>query len=138
MTLMRLKSPLTEAMDSFFANQANQPNQGSGPATNIFENDKGFVLELAVPGVSKEAIILEIEQQMLMISTETKEDNKEAEQTKKYSLKEFGYGNFKKSFKLPKSVDIEKISANCENGILVVDLPKKAEEPKIQRKISVS
>ncbi|MFS4456232.1 Hsp20/alpha crystallin family protein [Maribacter sp. 2304DJ31-5] len=107
------------------------------PAVNIKENEKDFELALSVPGRSKEDFNIEIDDNILAVSAEVgsrKEDVKES-----YTRKEFGYASFKRSFALPESVDVEKIDASYENGILKFHLPKREEAlPKPKRVLELS
>ena len=93
------------------------------PAANITENDKEFNLELAVPGMKKEDFKIGIENQQLNISCEQKE-NKETND-EQYTLREFSYESFNRSFMLPESVNAEGIKANYAEGVLKIVLPKK-------------
>ncbi|MBT8296825.1 MAG: Hsp20/alpha crystallin family protein [Maribacter sp.] len=107
------------------------------PAVNIKENEKDFELELAVPGREKEDFEIEINENVLTISTESKaEENVEKEN---YTRREFVYSSFKRAFTLPETVDEDSIKANYDNGILRFTLPKKAEAlPKPKRMIELS
>ncbi len=107
------------------------------PAVNIKENEKDFELELAVPGRKKEDFQIEINENVLTISTESKiEDNVEKEN---YTRREFAYSSFKRAFTLPETIDEDNIKANYENGILKFTLPKNEESlPKPKRMIALS
>jgi HSP20 family protein len=107
--------------------------ESTKPATNIQETEEGFELELAIPGLKKEDVKINLENSILKISTEnTKEEVK-------YSRKEFSYQGFNRSFRLPKSADVEKIKATHENGVLSINIPKKEEaKEKLSREISIS
>lgn len=108
------------------------------PAVNIKEDAKSYEIELAVPGMSKDNIKVELEDQILSISGEKKEEHEEHD--KKYHRKEFSYGSFSRSFSLPDDASNDKIEARFNEGILKLAVPKKegkAEEKKA-RVISVS
>ncbi|PWJ41114.1 Hsp20/alpha crystallin family protein [Sediminitomix flava] len=92
------------------------------PAVNIKESETGFTLEIAAPGLEKEDFNIKVEENTLQVSTEKKE-----EADVKFYRKEFSYDAFKRSFKLPRNVDTEQISASYINGILTLELPKKEE-----------
>ena len=107
------------------------PNFNTGislPAVNVIEHDDNYIVEMAIPGLKKSDFDINIDNQILSISAETKED-KEFED-KNYTRREFGYSSFKRTFKLPKTVETEKISANYTDGILKVALPKRDEAKK--------
>ena len=109
----------------------------SVPAVNIRENEKDFQLELSVPGRSKEDFNIEIDDNVLTISSDVKAENEV--ENDNYTRREFAFSSFKRSFTLPESVDGEKINANYNNGILKFSLPKKEEAlPKPKRMIELS
>lgn len=106
------------------------------PAVNIKENETGYSLELAAPGFEKEDFKIDLDHDLLSISVE--KENKTEEEKDGYTRREFNYSSFKRSFTLPESVDREKIQASYTNGILSVALPKKEQELKLKRAISIS
>ena len=103
------------------------------PAVNIHESDENFIVEVAAPGKSKEDFKIELDNDVLTISTEEKLEKETSEKSGKYTRKEFSYSTFKRAFSLPETVDNSKISANYNNGVLEIALPKK-EEAKVQAK----
>nr|WP_321225508.1 Hsp20/alpha crystallin family protein [uncultured Psychroserpens sp.] len=107
------------------------------PKVNIKETADDFMVEMAVPGLKKSDFHLNLDNQVLSISTETKEENEIKEEN--YTRREFGYSSFKRTFTLPESVNDEKIDANYKDGILSILLPKKEEaKQKPARSIKVS
>lgn len=107
------------------------------PAVNIKETDKDFTLELAVPGKSKEDFNIEVDDRVLTISSEHKEEKKE--DNDKYTRREFRHFAFRRSFNLPDSINEEDINAAYENGILKLTLPKREEAlPKPRKVIEIS
>ncbi|TMM53254.1 Hsp20/alpha crystallin family protein [Maribacter algarum] len=107
------------------------------PAVNIKDNETEFELELSVPGRKKEDFNIEIDEDVLTVSSEVRTD--EEKKTENFTRKEFTFSSFKRSFTLPETVDTEKIEANYENGILSFVLPKKEEAlPKPKRLIELS
>ncbi|NJO87509.1 MAG: Hsp20/alpha crystallin family protein [Chloroflexia bacterium] len=107
------------------------------PAVNIKEDDNGFEVEMAVPGMTKKDFKINLENNMLCISSEKKTEGEKSDDN--YSRKEFSYQSFSRSFSLPESVDDRKINAKYENGILYVSIPKKEEaKPKPPRVIDIS
>ena len=107
------------------------------PAVNIKEDEKKYTLELAVPGIDKKDLKIDINEDVLTISSESrneKEENKDG-----YKRKEFSYSSFCRSFYIPENVNRDNIEANYKDGILTVGLPKQEEEKsKISRQISIS
>lgn len=102
------------------------------PAVNVKESDDNFTLEIAAPGFVKEDFNIELDNEVLTISSETN-SNKDTENNGKYTRREFDYSAFKRVFSLPDTVDGTKIEAAYENGVLLIALPKK-EEAKVQPK----
>lgn len=94
---------------------------------NINEKEDGYYMEVIAPGLYKEAIQLQIEENVLVISHESPEVSAEdkKEETGKVLKNEYAFRSFKRSFKLGNKVDVDKISAKYENGILFVIIPKK-------------
>ncbi|MCU0451200.1 MAG: Hsp20/alpha crystallin family protein [Bernardetiaceae bacterium] len=104
------------------------------PRVNVQETADGYWLELATPGFAKENLQIEVEGQVLKVSGQ-KAEAPEA----KYRRQDFGYPTFERAFHLPKSVDAEQVSAQYENGVLRLWLPKKAEaKPQPARQIAVA
>jgi HSP20 family protein len=109
----------------------------SMPAVNIREDDKNYILDLAVPGIDKKDLKIDINEDVLTISSETKTESEESKDG--YKRKEFSYSEFCRSFYIPENVNREKIEANYKDGVLSVSLPKQEEEKnKITRKIEIS
>ncbi|SDW89103.1 Hsp20/alpha crystallin family protein [Aequorivita viscosa] len=107
------------------------------PKVNIKETADAFMVEMAVPGLKKSDFQIDIDNQLLSISTETKEENEQNEEN--YTRREFGYSSFKRTFTLPESVNDEKINAKYIDGILSILLPKKEEaKKKPARSIKIS
>lgn len=107
------------------------------PKVNIKETTDAFMVEMAVPGLKKSDFRLDLDNDVLSISTEVEDEN-ELNQ-KNYTRREFGYSSFKRTFTLPESVNDEKINANYKDGILSIILPKKEEaKQKPARTIKIS
>ena len=105
------------------------------PAVNIAETENEFHIELAAPGLKKEAFKISVDKNVLSVSAEKKAEN--VEEGKKYSKREYSYTSFVRSFTLPEVADQAKIEAEYTDGILKLNVAKK-EEAKIQsREISV-
>ena len=110
------------------------------PKVNIKENNQTFVLEIAVPGLTKDSFTIEVEKEILKVSslvapttTSTETDTKT-----KFTRKEFNYRGFEKKFTLPKKVNVDEIEATYKDGILSVSLPKKEVKKSIKRMVEIS
>ncbi len=107
------------------------------PSVNIKENQDAFTVELAAPGFEKGDFKIELNNNLLTISSEKKVEN-ETKEGEYFTKREFSYQSFSRSFTLPNVADGEKIAANYENGILSVAIPKKEEaKPKPARMIEI-
>ncbi len=95
------------------------------PPVNITENEKEYKIELAIPGFKKEDIKVHVENELLSIQAEKREEKKE--ENERYTRREFSYGSFNRSFQLPKAANAEHVSARVENGILLLSIAKKVE-----------
>jgi HSP20 family protein len=101
----------------------------TSPALNILEKENGFCVELAVPGMTKEDIKVDVNKEnQLVISAEKKTEKEDATEGKsnRYLRKEFGYTQFVKILTLPDDVDKDLITASYDSGILAVEIPRKA------------
>lgn len=131
--LTRFESPFFDLAKKFFNNDdfdfypSFETRRNSG-LSNISENENEYVVEISAPGLKKEDIKIELENDILKISSDF-EDQKE-EKNDGYYRREFCRSSFERSFTLPKIVDKENISASMENGILSVSIPKLKEEKK--------
>jgi HSP20 family protein len=107
------------------------------PAVNIRENEKDFELEIAVPGQKKEDFNIEVDENVLTISLENKNQGEVKDDN--FTRREFSYSSFKRAFTLPETVNEEKINASYTDGILRFTLPKKEEAlPKPKRMIEIA
>ncbi len=93
------------------------------PAVNIKEDDTAFTVEVAIPGMNKEDININLENNVLTISSEQQSEHKDSKEN--YTRREYSYRSFKRSFNLPKTkVNSEAITANYKNGELMIVIPK--------------
>ena len=128
----------TSIFDDFFGNNifdSRTLKRNHLPSVNILDNEKFFELNLAAPGKNRKDFIIELEDQILTISSESFTNNDDSDN---FTRQEYRYDNFKRSFRLPDSVNTSLIKAKYENGILSISLPKHKEaipEPKKQIEI---
>ena len=102
------------------------------PAVNITEQKDDYLVSLAAPGLKKDDFKIDVDGNMLTISSE-KEETKE-EKDKKFTRKEYNYSSFSRSFSLPEEINKEKIEAYYEDGVLKITLPRKEEAKKTTAK----
>ncbi len=107
---------------------------GCLPAANILEKEKSYEIMLAFPGVTKKDLEISLENNILTVSYEKKEEKEET-----YIRQEFQPDSFNRSFIIPKETETEKIKATYENGILKIEIPKiDVEKTKLSKSISIS
>jgi len=137
MNLIKRQNPVfTSLIDDFFFNQDGNHINTTFPAANIIEADDHFNIEFAAPGKKKSDFIIELEECVLTIFSAN--DKKSTDKDISFTLKEFGYNSFNRSFSIPETVSTDKISANYKEGILTISLPKKAEAlPQPKKLISI-
>ncbi len=135
MTIIRWhKRPL---MDNRFERDFDtgfERNCGCVPATNILESEQAFEIQLAVPGMKKEDFKMEMEENILTVTFEKKEEEKPAGE---YLRREFDMDEFTRSFSIPKTADVESIKAKYDNGILHITVPK-IDKARLSKQIKVS
>jgi HSP20 family protein len=134
MTLVKFNQPLAKSFDNLlegFWNDALTPNLKGDAPVNISETKDAYKLDFSVPGRAKEDFNVSIDRNLLTVSYEKKQEEKE--ENEKRIRREYSFESFKRSFTLDEKIDADKISAKYENGILSLELPKK-EEVKINPK----
>ena len=119
--------------DHFFSGRG-LAKQAFRVAVDIREEEDAFYVDAEVPGLTADDINVDIEKNVLTLSGERKVEKEETEGT--YRRVERQYGSFSRSFSLPETVDTENISADLNNGVLALRLPKK--EAPTPKKISVN
>lgn len=94
------------------------------PACNVFEDDQGFTVEMALPGMETNQINVQVENGMLRVNGERKHDNSEARTWHARGIEE---GAFSCSFRLPSYANHEKVAASYKHGLLTITVPKREE-----------
>lgn len=136
-----LRTMLTDLFDSnsFFQSDLNNFKtffSGQLPAANVKETDNQFEIELAIPGFSKNDFKINIDNDVLTISGEKKEEKKADKDNS--TRREFNYSSFERSFTLPTIVDENGIKAEYKEGLLQLVVPKKEEaRKKAKKEISI-
>lgn len=105
------------------------------PSVNVHETNEGYHLEINAPGRNKEDFKVNIENNILTVSFEKKEQTENKEY--KTIRREFSYQNFKRSFTLDEKVNAESVQAKYDNGILKLFLPKKEEIKVMPKQITI-
>lgn len=145
MSLVRRDNWLPSVFDDIFNNdwlaQDDHTNHigKNVPAVNVRETEDNFLVEVAAPGMKKEDFEIELDNNLLTISSEVKEEKESEDKEEKFTRREYSYSAFKRSFSLPDSINSAEIFANYEDGVLKIELPKREEDKvKSKRLIEIS
>ncbi len=102
----------------------------TSPAINVSEDDKGYKVEIAAPGMTKEDFNISISDGDIVIAMEKKNENKDENKEKKYIRREFSYSKYEQRLALPDNVEKQNITAQMTDGVLYIDIPKMTPEEK--------
>ncbi|HPE69901.1 MAG TPA: Hsp20/alpha crystallin family protein [Thermotogota bacterium] len=99
------------------------------PSVDVYETEKDYSFEFELPGMKKDDIEVNVENDVLTVQSKVKEEKEEDREVegRKYHVVERKMGTFKRQFMVPENASPEGIKAKFENGILVLTLPKKEE-----------
>ncbi len=144
MTLVRYQNALPSLLDQFFNNELEpftrrnfSDTNTTLPSVNIKETTDVFEVEVAAPGFDKKDFNIELDNDVLTISSEKQVENV-TDENEKFTKQEFSYQSFTRSFTLPELVEGDKITAKYKDGILSIAIPKKEEaKPKPARQIAI-
>ncbi|WP_018616426.1 Hsp20/alpha crystallin family protein [Segetibacter koreensis] len=114
--------------NEWFDKESIFPGTVTVPAVNIAENEKEYKVSVAAPGLKKEDFKIDVEGNMIAISSEKEEEKEEKEG--KSTRREYNYSSFSRSFTLPEDVNKDSIAASYTDGVLQLILPKKEEVKK--------
>ncbi len=148
MSLTKFNGNFPSLIDEFFGRDMDQIFNFNGPlsrvgsnvpAVNIREDDNQYHLEVAAPGMRKQDFKVLLEDGMLTVSTEQKQENEAKDEKGQYTKREFSYHSFSRSFRLPASCEQEHIQARYADGVLHLEIPKKEEvKRKAPRQIQIA
>jgi len=125
-------------MDSFFGGNFLTPSErifNRLPSVDVRETEKAYILEAELPGFDEKDIEVHVDGFNLTIESKKEEEKSDesaakADADRNYLIRERRYSSFSRSFKLPENADPEGISASFKNGILSLEISKKAESQK--------
>ena len=121
-----------EIFNDFFDTNWMLKANATAPAINVIENDKDYKVEVAAPGMTKDdfKVTLGADNNLLIEMEKKSETKDEDKKDRKFLRREFSYSKFEQAILLPDNVEKDQISAKVENGVLAIEIPKKAvEEP---------
>ena len=131
----RVSRPLTRwfnsPIDRFFRNDLMDFWDGNNlpetvPSLNIREEKNDYKVELAVPGLKKEDFNIDVDGNVMTISCDKETETKDVRENG-FTRREYDYSCFSRSFTLPDNADVNKVHAKYSDGVLSLDIPKKAE-----------
>ena len=140
MPMMRSNNWIPAVFNDLFYNDMMPKTNCTAPAINVKENDKGYIVELAAPGMKKDDFNVHINDDgNLVVKMESKQEHKEEDKNTRYLRREFSYSKYEQTLILPDDVKKEDIKARVEHGVLTVELPKVVEEKvKVSRQIDIA
>jgi HSP20 family protein len=114
------------------------PSMGSSvPAVNLSENETSYNVELVAPGYKKEDFKMKVNDDVLTISAESKNERSEGGDGREYSRREYSCSSFTRSFQLPGNAKDDAISAKYNDGILQITIPKTEKEARASKEINI-
>lgn len=134
-TLRDLQREVDSIFDQFFDRDRDEEGTSAvwAPRTDLAETDNAFNLRVDVPGMTKEDISINLQDNTLTISGERSSER--TEEGEEYVRVERAFGNFHRTFTLPDAVDQKNIEATYENGVLKISIPKTEESTRRQIEI---
>lgn len=119
----------------FDSSDGNRFSLAWSPVTDVREDEDGLHVTVELPGMSTDDVSVSVENGILSISGEKKQETDEGDAESSYQLVERRYGSFERTFRLPRGVDSDRVKAKFNNGLLNIDLPKSAKAKKKQIEI---
>lgn len=121
-----LRREIDRLFDDAFTGRSSGAGTTWRPAVDVKETGKDLQLHVELPGLRPDDIELDVENGVLTIRGEKSEERKEDDEEGRYHLIERSYGSFYRSFQLPQGIDDKQISADFDNGVLKISIPKAA------------
>jgi len=132
-TIQNALSDFERYMESFFGDSPAPAGKtiGHTPAVDIRETDKAFILEMELPGYDEKTIDVHVDGSNLTITSKQEVmDEKKGDENGVYLIKERHLNSFSRSFKLPQNANPEAVNAAFKNGVLSLEIAKRAEAQK--------
>ena len=127
--------------DAFFNTELMPRMNATAPAINVKETEKAYQMEIAAPGLKKEWVRINIDNDgNLNVAIENKMEHKEEDKKQHYLRREFSYSNYQQTYVLPDDIVKDNIAAKVDDGVLTITMPKvtKDDVKKIQRQIDIA
>ena len=129
--------PWRDFMDLDFFNSGLPSMRSSMPAVNLSENENSYTVDLVAPGYKKDDFKLKVNDDVLTITAESKNERTEGSDGREYSRREYTCSSFTRSFKLPDNAKDDSISAKYSDGILQINIPKTEKEVRASKEIRI-
>ena len=110
------------------------------PAIEVRQNDKNYKIKVQLPGVKKDDIEVDLDNDFMTITAEIKEEKEErdeAEKNERYHTCEFRYGKYKRTFSFDSPVKSEDAQASYKDGVLTITIPKQEIKERTSKKIEI-
>lgn len=134
-----ISSLLNRHFDSYFPEAAywGEMDKLSMPV-EVEDKGKEFTVKAEIPGIKKEDLDIDIDKNCICINAKREETKQEENEDRSYKKSEFRYGEFSRTLYFPEEIDIEKTEAKLENGVLCINVPKRAPEKEEKKKLTVN
>lgn len=134
-TLRDLQSEVDDIFDRFFNRERGEERTTAvwSPQTDLTETDGAYRIRLDLPGMKKDDIVINLQNNTLTVRGERKSDR--TNETEEYVRVERAFGTFHRTFALPDTVDAENIEATYDDGVLTISVPKTEENTRRQIEI---
>ncbi|MGQ9903441.1 MAG: Hsp20/alpha crystallin family protein [Anaerolineae bacterium] len=122
-----LRNMMDRLMENAFVNPAQWlgvNGEFNAPAIDVIENADGYIIKAALPGWKPEDVDITIENGVLTLSGQVKEETEHSDNTSKYHVREIRQNSFTRRVALPTEIETDKAKAEFENGVLTLNLPK--------------
>jgi HSP20 family protein len=133
----RSVSPWRDFFDTDLFGSGFPQMRSSMPAVNLSESENSYNVELAAPGYKKEDFKLKVNDDILTVSAETKNERTEGTDGREYSRREYTCSSFTRSFQLPENAKDDAIAAKYNDGMLRITIPKSKQEVKASKDINI-
>ena len=129
--------PWRDFFDLDFFGSRMPSSRTSLPAVNLSEDDRNYLVDVVAPGYKKEDFKLNVDDDVLTISAESKNERTEGGDGREYSRREYSCSSFTRSFQLPENAKDDAISAQYSDGILRIAIPKNEKQVKATKQINI-
>jgi HSP20 family protein len=123
--------------NDFFSNDWMPRANATAPSVNVMEDEKEFKVEVAAPGMDKQDFNVQLNSDDQLVIRMEKKAKDEKNEGKKYLRREFSYTHFEQTFTLADNIDKEHITADVNNGVLTINLPKLDEKARAKETRSI-